>query len=194
MKQIIDLILELDKLKSVYRKSYITSGERHENSAEHSWHLAMTIMGFAEYLPAEVDANRCVQIALCHDLCEVGAGDICTYHDQTGQHERERAYMTAFQARFPGLGDQAKDCWQEYEDQQTLESQWVSVFDRLLPFTLNIATGGRTWREQAITADMVRKKHAYIGTIAPDLHNWMQAEIAQAETKGWFDPNFAATS
>ncbi|WP_119394620.1 HD domain-containing protein [Salinibius halmophilus] len=186
-QSIIELALELDKLKSVYRKSIITSGERYENSAEHSWHLAMTIMGFANYLPPEVNINRCVQIALCHDLCEVGAGDVCLYHDQTGKHERELDYMNAFMARFPSFGSQAKDCWQEYEDQQTLESQWVSVFDRLLPFTLNIATEGRTWREQKITPDMVRNKHAFIADIAPELHQWMLGELETAVANGWFE-------
>lgn len=188
---IIGLAKELDKLKSVYRKSLITDGERYENSAEHSWHLATSIMAFAQHMPESIDINHCVQMALCHDICEIGAGDVCAYHDDTGKHERERDYLTSLQQSFPVFGKQAKALWQEYEDQRTPESHWVSVFDRILPFTLNIATGGRTWREQSITPDMIRSKHAFIGTIAPDLFQWMMAELDQAEENGWFAPNYA---
>ncbi|BCE03167.1 HD domain-containing protein [Marinicellulosiphila megalodicopiae] len=188
MNEIALLGLELDKLKSVYRKSYITDGSRNENSAEHSWHLAVALMGYSSLIPADVDINKCIQMALCHDICEIGAGDVCAYHDTSGKYEQEFEYMDEFRSRFPTFGNNAKELWEEYEAGVTTESQWVKVFDKLLPFLLNIASEGRTWMEQDITRSMVVKHNAFIGDVAPELLKWMYVEIDKAVNAGWLDP------
>ena len=188
MDEIARLGLELDKLKSVYRKSYVSDGTRNENSAEHSWHLAVSLMGFARYMPAEVNLDKCIRMALCHDICEIGAGDVCAYHDNAGKYERELSYMTVLQSQFSSFGAEAKKLWAEYEEGTSLESQWVKVFDKLLPFVLNLSNKGRTWKEQSITRSMVLKHNEFIGVVAPDIHNWMLVEIDKAVEAGWLDP------
>ncbi len=187
MKEIAALALELDKLKTVYRKSYVTDGSRNENSAEHSWHLAVAIMGFESFLPKDIDLAKCIQMALCHDICEIGAGDVCAYHDTTGKYERELDYMNSFQAKFPVFGFRAKELWAEYEAGESLEARWVCVFDRLLPFLLNIASHGQTWKEQNITLPMVLKHNEFIRGIAPEIHSWMLEEINAAVNEGWLE-------
>ncbi len=189
MKEIALLGLELDKLKSVYRKSYITGDLRNENSAEHSWHLAVTLMGFASFIPCDVDLNKCIRMALCHDICEIGAGDVCAYHDTGGKYERELDYMNNLRSKFDTFGSQAKDLWAEYEAGKTSESHWVKVFDKLLPFILNIASKGRTWREQEITKSMVLKHNEFIAELSPEIHNWMLIEIDKAVDSGWLNPS-----
>lgn len=176
---------ELDKLKSVYRKSYLTDGSRNENSAEHSWHLAMAIMAVAPYLPESVDHNKAIQIALCHDICEIGAGDVCAYHETEGKFDQESAYMSTLAKQFPGFGDSAKALWLEYEQNETEEGRWVKVFDKLLPFILNIANEGRTWQEQNITQSMVLAHNRFIEDLAPDIFKWMKQEISNAVKQGW---------
>ena len=37
----IEFILEIDKLKSIVRRTYLLHSDRAENTAEHSWHLAI---------------------------------------------------------------------------------------------------------------------------------------------------------
>lgn len=185
MEQIAELALELDKLKSVYRKSYISNSSRRENSAEHSWHLALTIMGFAKFLPNTVDINRIIRMALCHDICEIGAGDVSAYFVTDAQYEKELQYMSEFESRFPDIGTDAKALWQEYEDGQTEESRWLKVFDKLLPFILNIQSRGLTWQEQGVTKNMVLKHNEFIADIAPDIHKWMLAQIDKAVEVGW---------
>jgi len=182
----ISLLNELDKLKTIYRKSYVGDGSRHENSAEHSWHLALSFMALKHWLPGQLDIDHAILMALLHDVCEIGAGDVCAYDANPSKAEDEAAYLNQLRTRFPGFGDHTLTLWQEYEAQETLESQWVKVFDKLLPFLLNLANEGRTWREQHISAEQFIRHNAFIHHMAPELYEWMLMEIDQAAAKGWF--------
>ncbi len=62
----IDFLMEIDRLKTVRRRSYLTDGSRVENSAEHSWHLAAAMVLLAEYAPEGVDLFRAVKMSLIH--------------------------------------------------------------------------------------------------------------------------------
>lgn len=107
MQNIKELLLELDELKSIYRKSYISDQSRTENSAEHSWHLAMALMAMKSYLPKELNFNHAMQMALTHDICEIGPGDICAYHAPVKEKaEKEQAYLEALSARHPEFGSE----------------------------------------------------------------------------------------
>lgn len=185
MKESHNLLLELDKLKSIYRKSYVTGGSRNENSAEHSWHLAVAILSFQKVFPSELNVDHAIRMALVHDICEIGAGDVCTYHSNDMQSLNERRYLTSFAQRYPFFGKEVLNLWEEYEEQATLESRWVRLIDKLLPFLLNITTEGKTWREQSITKEMVVSHHGFIEGVSPEIYNWMQAELNHAVNSGW---------
>ena len=96
----LDFIIAADALRLVERRTYIGDGSRHENSAEHSWHLALAVLLF-EPLARERDLNlqRMLELALLHDLPEIGAGDTYVY-DNVGresqaareQHRRRRDF------------------------------------------------------------------------------------------------------
>ena len=178
------LLLELDALKAVYRKSYVIEGRR-ENAAEHSWYLAVALLGVRERLPVGFDLGRAIELALLHDVSEIGADDVCAYHADEAQAEREAAYLAALQSRHLAFGERAMSCWLEYERQETLESRWVKVLDKLLPFLLNLATEGRTWREQGITAPMVRAHNRFIAETDPELCAWLEDELERAVQRGW---------
>ena len=186
MNHLNSLIIELDSLKSVYRKSYLSDGSRTENSAEHSWHLAMTLMALKPHLPETIDLDHALKLALAHDVCEIGAGDLSAYDpNRAHKAQGEQGYLTDLAERHPTFGHEILALWLEYEAQQTAESRWVKVVDKLLPFLLNQATQGRTWHEQKITAPMVRRHNAFIQTIAPEIYQWMMAELEVAINKGW---------
>ena len=76
MQKISHLLIELDRLKSTYRRSYISDLSRNESSAEHSWHLAMGLLAFKDFMPPELDIDHALRIALAHDVCEIGPGDV----------------------------------------------------------------------------------------------------------------------
>ena len=182
------LILELDKLKSVYRKSYISNEDRRENSAEHSWHLAVAVIAMKKYLPHQIDINKMISMALLHDVCEIGAGDVCAYHaDIIKQRDDEQDYIDSLRAMHPEFGDELLSAWSEYEDQETLESRWLKLFDKLVPFILNITSKCRTWNEQEITPAMIEKHNEFIKSISPTIHAWMMTELERAIKQGWIE-------
>ena len=188
MEQLQTLLLELDGLKNVYRKSYISDGTRNENSAEHSWHLAMALMALKPFFPQNLNIDHAIKLALAHDVCEIGAGDVCAYTaDSAEKFKTEETYLKSLAERHQSLGHEIYDLWFEYESQQTLESHWVKVVDKLLPFLLNLASEGRTWREQGITLSMAIEHNAFIQEIAPDIHAWMMEELQVAVNKGWIE-------
>lgn len=181
MNNIQTLLLELDKLKSVYRKSYISDNSRPENSAEHSWHLAMALMAFKPFLPAAFNLDYAVRMALAHDVCEIGAGDICAYNrDVPDKAEKEADYLKVLASQHPEFGSEMMNLWEEYEGQLTIESQWVKLVDMLLPFLLNLATNGRTWHEQKISFEMVRQHNLPIKVISPEVYDWMMSQLDMA--------------
>lgn len=74
ISQLIQFLLKLDFLKSVERKNYISGGYRHENSAEHSWHLAMACWAFNQHFDLKLSEEKLIKLALVHDLGEIDAG------------------------------------------------------------------------------------------------------------------------
>ena len=86
-------LLEADRLKQVERRTTILGGGRRENSAEHSWHLALFAVVLAEHADAPVDVLRVLKMLLLHDLVEIDAGDTFIY-DEAGlasKDDREHA-------------------------------------------------------------------------------------------------------
>lgn len=179
------LLMELDTLKNVYRKSVISDGSRYENTAEHSWHLAIAFLALEKYLPQGFDLLHAMKMALTHDVCEIGAGDTCAYHLTDTTADNEEKYLKSLQAKHPEFGHMVLELWNEFEAQETVESQWVKVIDKLLPFLLNVSTDWQTWQEQGITKDMVIENNRVIGAIAPAVYDWILNELDNAVDCGW---------
>ena len=88
----IRFIIEVDKLKEVYRQTLVTQSRRSENSAEHSWHFALMIITLAEHSNHQpLDVLRILKMVLIHDIVEIDAGDTFAYDtkNMADQHERE---------------------------------------------------------------------------------------------------------
>ena len=149
----IAFILEIDKLKSVLRRSYLLNEERHENSAEHSWHLSVMALVLAEHANAEINQLRVLKMLLVHDIVEIDSGDTYVYDAAGNDTKAEREQEAA--RRIFGLlpGDQQLEItqlWQEFEARETPEAQFAAALDRLMPLLHNYHTEGRSWREHGI--------------------------------------------
>ena len=85
-------ILELDRLKGVLRRNSLLDRSRRENSAEHSWHVALMALILSEFAAEPVDTSRVIELLLVHDLVEIDAGDTFAYDVQgaTTQAQREQ--------------------------------------------------------------------------------------------------------
>ncbi len=178
--------MELDKLKSVARRTYIFDLSRNENSAEHSWHLALAILTLKDELGIQIEINKTIKMALIHDICEIGAGDISIYDPGRSKKEiEELKYMSQLSDTPIKFASEIKDLWEEYEEQSTKESRWVKVVDRLLPFMMNLNTDGRSWKEQGIRKSQVIHIIEVVATEAPEVYEWMLTQIERAVEQEW---------
>jgi putative hydrolase of HD superfamily len=185
-------LLEIDRLKLIERRSFVTDASRRENSAEHSWHLAMLALVLAEHARTDVDLSRVIAMVLVHDIVEIDAGDVFVYADEaTHAAKLEREILAAeriFDLLPPDQAPTFRALWEEYEAGTTDDACFAAALDRLQPLLLNIAAGGATWREHGITADRVVERNSIIGDGAPALWERARALIAAAVEQGIVDP------
>jgi putative hydrolase of HD superfamily len=183
----IRFILEIDKLKSVLRRTSLLDSSRRENSAEHSWHLAVMAVLLAEYGPKGIDLTRVIKMILVHDVVEIDAGDTFCY-DQTGiadQNERERRAADRLFALLPAdLGGELRAMWEEFDARSTPEARFAAALDRLQPVLLNYTAGGGTWREHRVTRGQVVARNQPMGEGAPDLWEFARSLIEDAAARG----------
>lgn len=182
-------LVEIDRLKTISRRSLLHDGSRRENSAEHSWHLAMMAMVLHPHAAGDVDLARVVEILLVHDIVEVDAGD--TYAYDAAGYETKDARECAAADRLYGLlpsgdGQRLRALWEEYEAGDTAEAQFAASCDRLQPMLLNFLNDGRSWREHGVGAEQVRSFNAVIDPGSPQLWAFASALIDDARGHGWF--------
>ena len=180
-------VLELDKLKSVYRRTYLIDGTRSENSAEHSWHLALLAMVLAEHANEPLDVGKVIRMVLIHDIVEIDAGDTYIYDAQDDKPEREqRAADRIFGLLPPDQAQEFRDLWDEFEARQTAEARFASALDRFIPQLHNFHTQGRSWKEHGITSESVLMRNVEISHGSMTLWEWTQMLIERAEAEGFF--------
>ncbi|QKD84085.1 HD domain-containing protein [Thermoleptolyngbya sichuanensis A183] len=192
LAQQIQFVLEIDKLKGVLRQTLLTDASRRENSAEHSWHLALMAIALAEYAPASIDLSRVVQMLLLHDLVEIDAGNTFAFDIQANQDKAEREQAAAdrlFGLLPPDLGQPLRACWEEFEAAETVDAQFAHALDRFQPFLHNLQTEGGTWRLHGITCDRVLGRMQPVKQGAPALWPIVEALIHQAVAAGYLLPD-----
>jgi putative hydrolase of HD superfamily len=132
---------ELDRLKRVFRRSWHLDKSRHENDAEHSWHVAVMVMVFREYAKApSLDYDRIIRMLLIHDVVEIDAGDTFAYDDAglAGKRAREMRAADRLFAMLPE--DQHREfrsLWEEFDRMSTPEGCFAGVLDRIQPLLHN---------------------------------------------------------
>ena len=183
----IDFLIEMDRLKGVARRSPLADGSRVENSAEHSWHVALMAMVLSGYAAEPVDVARVVRMLLVHDIVEIDAGDTYAYDPAANVGKAEREQEAA--GRLFGLlpGDQAADLralWEEFEARATAEARFANSLDRLMPLLHNYLNDGRVWREHGVTAEQVRRRMAPVAEGSPDLGVIVEAILADSLRRG----------
>ncbi|REJ79964.1 MAG: HD domain-containing protein [Acidobacteria bacterium] len=185
----IDFLIEIDRLKSVLRRTLLADGSRRENSAEHSWHLCLFALVLAEHSGAEIDLTRVLKMLLVHDIVEVDAGDTFCYDEDalSGKDERERrAALRIFGLLPDDVGLELRLLWEEFEQRTTPEARFANAVDRLQPMLHNLLTRGHSWREHGVGKHQVLERNAPIDDGAPDLWRFAEAFLDEAEEAGWF--------
>ena len=156
-----EFLLELDKIKQIYRQTYISDKSRKENDAEHSWHTGVMAVVLAEYFP-KADLLKTIKMMLFHDVVEIYAGDTYCY-DKEGNADKEEREKEAAQKVYgllpKGQKDEFISLWKEFEEGQSEEAKFASMLDRLQPTMLNDATEGKSWLEHGVKKEQVLKRN-----------------------------------
>lgn len=179
---------EIDKMTAVYRRTLLISGERRENDAEHSWHIAVMALLFKEYCVEEPDVERAIRMLVVHDLIEIYAGDTFAY-DEKGNESKAQRELEAAGRLFSQLpeeqGEEIRMLWQEFDEAKSTDAKYAACLDRLQPFLHNTLTEGHTWKEGGTRRAQVEKRMEIIRDFMPEVYDWIESNLDRAMEKGW---------
>ena len=196
MRDRLAFAIEIDKLKTVLRRTILIDKSRRENAAEHSWHVCLMAMVFSDCAPVGTDLCKVLRILLIHDLVEIYAGDTYAYAaDAAAAADREEVAAEQLFALLPSTqGEAFRNLWCEFQAQETVEARFCKAIDRLQPLLHNYRTDGQTWKEHGIVPDKVRALMADVGRGSPALGSLASEIINDAELRGFFDPETTGVS
>ena len=187
--QQIEFLVEIDKIKGVFRRTWLIDNSRLENDAEHSWHLALFVMVLAEHAnEKDLDLARTVKMVLIHDIVEIDAGDVYLYDvpGQAGKAEREAAAAERiFGMLLEAQREEFMALWEEFEARETPEARFAAAVDRLQPLIHNHRTQGRAWKEHGIRKAMVVEATRHMAEGGEALWEYAQSIINDSVAKGY---------
>jgi putative hydrolases of HD superfamily len=185
---LVEFLREIDQLKSIERRSWLMDGSRRENSAEHSWHIALMALILAPYANQPVNVDRVVRMLLIHDLVEIYAGDTFAY-DRTGRSEAAQREEEAARQLFAMLPETSREellaLWQEFEARETPEARFAKAMDRFMPLLHNYFTQGTTWREYDVSLEQVLDLNRCINESSSTLWAYVQTLLSRAVDAGY---------
>ncbi len=183
--------IEVDKMTSILRRTLLIDKSRRENDAEHSWHISLMALLFAEYAKEPVNVERAVKMCVVHDLIEIYAGDTFAFDIKANETkaDRERKAADKLFAMLPEeQGKMIRDLWEEFDDMSTPDAKYAACMDRLQPFMHNAMTEGHTWVESKATRAMVEARMAIINDFMPEVYKWVEKNINHAIEMEWLRP------
>ncbi len=186
IKNVIDFIIEVEKLKSIKRKTRPVGLDRYENSAEHSWHVCLTALMLKDYANEVIDIGRVIKMLLIHDLGEIDAGDKIIYECETPeQKNKELAGVQRILSYLPK--ERAREyeaLWTEFEAGETSDSIYARSIDRIPPILHNLNGQGHSWKTHGIRLNQVLKVNSRIGTGCSKVWDYLRSQIKQAVDNG----------
>lgn len=183
----IQFIVEIDKVKNIFRQTYLTDAGRKENDAEHSWHIALMAYLLQEYAEESVDVGKVMLMVLIHDLVEIDAGDTYAYDAAGAETKRDRE--TAAADRIFGMlpedqGTYFRELWEEFEAYETAEAKYAHLLDNFQPLLLNDASDGLSWTEHKVRKSQIYKRNERIEETSGEIWRCMQGIIQKHIEKG----------
>ena len=180
LEQQLQFIVEIDKVKNIFRQTYLADAGRKENDAEHSWHIALMAYLLQEYAEEPVDVSKVMLMVLIHDLVEIDAGDTYAYDAAGALSKREREVKAA--DRIFGLlpedqGRYFRELWEEFEAYKSAEAKYAHLLDNFQPLLLNDASDGKSWVEHDVKKSQIYKRNEKIEETSAEVWKCMQGII-----------------
>lgn len=210
LKKQLEFLLTLDKLKNVYRQTYILCDDlpqgskefddnfkekkplpRRENDAEHSFSLAIAAAVLAEYSNEPVDITKVMKMVLVHDAVEIYAGDTYCYDDEGAKTKKERENAAAekvFGMLPEEQGREYRELWDEFERNDTPEARFSNAMDRIQPLLLNYSREGYSWKEHGVSSEQVRKRFDTVKDGSAELGRMVDDLLDKAIENGFLMP------
>lgn len=192
LSQQIQFVLEIDQLKQVLRQTLLTDGLRRENSAEHSWHIALMAPLLFEYAPPGTDLLTVLKMLLIHDLVEIDAGDTFCYDIAANLDKADREQQAAnriFGLLPPDQQQELRQLWEEFEAEDSPSARFANALDRLQPILLNQQNQGGTWKANQITQAQVLRRVWPIKAGAPALWPYVEQLLQDCVAAGYLLPD-----
>ncbi len=183
-----DFIVELDKMKTILRQTYIIDDERKEDDAQHSWHISLMAMVLSEYSNQEIDLFKTIKMLLIHDLVELHVGDTFCYDKEANLNKRKREEEAIEKIAGSLSGDKGgeiKKLWYEFEDMETVDSKFAAAMDRLQPMLSNYNNNGGTWKKFNISKKDIYKRIDPVREISDPLWKYVEVMLEDAYEKGY---------
>lgn len=187
LEQQIAFLMEIDKVKRIFRQNYLSDGTRHENDAEHSWHIAIMAVLLQEYAEDKVDIFKVMTMVLIHDLVEIDAGDTYAYDEDGAKTKKERELAAAdriFEMLPEDQGIYFRMLWDEFEEYESADARYAHMLDNFQPFLLNDASQGISWAEHGVRKEQIYKRNEKTGTTSPVIWEHMQKVIEEHIQRG----------
>ena len=174
-------LAEADRLKSINRASRLCDRSRFENSAEHSWHVALYALTLMEQAPEGCDMLKVIQMLLLHDLVEIDAGDAPVFgdHDMAAiEAAEQRAADRIFGILPEKQGAELRAIWDEFEANSNDEARFAKSLDRFVPPIQNLNSGGGSWVDYNVDWSVFEARvGSKIARGAPGLWDWVAPRV-----------------
>lgn len=179
----LDFILEIEKLKSVSRKIKPKGLDRLENSAEHSWQIALLALSLIPYSATSLDSLKVITMLLIHDIVEIDTGDKFAYASNHDDYENEHAAAKRIFALLPETQHHSMlSLWEEFEAAASDEAKFAKGIDRLMPVLQNLNNGGQSWVEHGISVSQILEKNKGVASANPELWEMVKQQVIECGT------------
>lgn len=180
LEQQVKFLVEIDKVKNIFRQTYLADANRKENDAEHSWHLAIAAVLLKEHMKEDVDLLKVIIMVLIHDLVEIDAGDTYAYDDAGAATKREREEKGA--DRIFGLlpedqGKYFRELWEEFEAYESADAKFAHLLDNFQPLLLNDASDGKSWAEHGVKKSQIYRRNAKIEETSENIWEYIKTLV-----------------
>jgi putative hydrolase of HD superfamily len=186
----VDFLNEVEKLKIVYRQNSVIDKSRNENTAEHSWHVALMaviLSGFSN--EKDLDIMKVVKMLLVHDIVEIDAGDTFLY-DEKSNLSKEVKELDAAKRIFgllpKPIGEDLFNLWEEFEARLSPESKFAASLDSLQPLMNHLHTKNLKYKNHNVRTSQVVEKKKHISEGSRTLWEYAQDVIKQSEEIGLY--------
>jgi putative hydrolases of HD superfamily len=161
LEKCFEFIIELEKLKSIERKTKPLGQTRYENSAEHSWQVALFALVLCDFSNTSVDIEKVIKMLLVHDIGEIDAGDVLFFDDKekiTQKNNESNGIKRILSILPTEKADELLNLWDEFENGETAEAEYARSVDRVMPMLQNLYNNKQSWIENGITKETILTK------------------------------------